>query len=378
MKFHVILSTIAATVLAILPAQAGVRIKDLIEIEGAHTNTLEGLGLVVGLKGTGTKNSSTHQMAVDLLQRFGISTKVQADGKGDTTYKSSNIALVVVNGELGPFSRRSSYIDVTVSVLDDSTSLEGGRLLGTPLRGVDKVDYAYATGNVFVGGYSAAATAGGGGAAAGVVKNHPTVGQIKNGALVVTEALAKVECNGQIKLLLRPANVDYATARAIAKTINDKFPASAFALDPGTVHVFVPRDRCTSQVAFIGEIGLLEIDPGTQAVVIINERTGTIIAGEKVRIATVAISHGNLAIVTSNDLVASQPAPFSKGKTAILPRASLNVAEQGGVVRVLEQTITVGELARALNSLGASPRDLISIFVALDNAGALHAMLIYQ
>ena len=376
MKNLSILSIIAATLLAIPPAHAGVRIKDLIELEGAHTNTLEGVGLVVGLKGTGGKNTNTQQIAVDLLQRFGISTKVQADGKGDTTYKSSNIALVVVNAELGPFSRRSSYIDVTVSVLDDATSLEGGRLLGTTLKGVDKVDYAYATGNIFVGGYSAAT--GGGGAAAGVVKNHPTVGQIKNGALVVTEALAKVVCNGQVKLLLRPANADYGTARAIAKTINDKFPATAFAIDGGTVHVFVPRDRCMNQVAFISEIGLLEIDPGTQAVVIINERTGTIIAGEKVRIATVAISHGNLAIVSSNDLVASQPAPFSKGKTAILPRASLNVAEQTGVVRVLEQTITVGELARALNSLGASPRDLISIFVALDNAGALHAKLVYQ
>jgi flagellar P-ring protein precursor FlgI len=358
-------------------AHAGVRIMDIIEIEGANSNQLMGVGLVVGLNGTGGKITTTQRMAIDMLQRYGIGTNFQSDFKGDTVFKTGNISVVVVTANLGPFSRTSSQIDVTVSALDDAISLQGGTLLRTPLKGIDGVDYALAQGSLSASGFVYTATGGPGtGTAASAQKNHPTVGRIPNGALVVNEARAKILCNGAIKLLLRPDSVDYNTSRAIAKAINERHPGCAFAADAGTVSVFPPPEQCMNLVAFIGEIGKLEVTPDTPARVVINSRTGTIVAGHNVKVATVALTHGNLAIVVNNEPVASQPNSFSRGKTVILNRAQLGVTEQPNTMQVIEQTVTVGDLARALNALGAAPRDLIAIFEALDRAGALHAKLV--
>ena len=357
-------------------ALAGVRIKDITDLEGSQSNHLVGFGLVVGLNGTGSKSTFTQQVAVDMLQRFMVTTKIQADLKGDGVFKSGNIAAVMVTTELGPVARVGSRIDVTVSVLDDSTSLDNGVLILTPLKGVDGVEYVVAQGPVSVGGFLFGASGGGAGTAAAAQKNHPTVGRIANGPIVVREARGKVVCDGQLKILLREP--DYETSRAIAKAINDKFGGSAFTVDAGTVHLFVPSERCTNLVSFISDIMALEITPDTPARVVINERTGTIVAGHQVKVSTVAVTHGNLAIVTSNEPIVSQPLPFSKGKTKVLPRAQLGVTEQGNTVRVLEETMTVSDLARALNAMGASPRDLIVIFQALKKLGALHAELVFM
>ena len=357
-------------------AQRGVRIKDITDLEGAQTNHMVGFGLVVGLNNTGGKSTFTQQVAIDMLQRFMVTTKFQADLKGDSAFKSGNISAVMVTTELGPFARVGSRIEVTVSALDDATSLDNGMLIVTPLKGVDGLEYVTAQGPVSVGGFLFTASGGGSGTAASAQKNHPTVGRVANGPLVVREARGKVLCNGQLKILLRDA--DYNTARAIAKVINEKFTGCAYTLDAGTVNVIVPAERQFNVVSFISEFGLLEITPDSPARVVINERTGTIVAGHNVKISTVAVTHGNLAIVTSNEPIVSQPNSFSRGKTKVLPRAQLGVTEQPHSVRVLDQTMTVAELARALNALGAAPRDLIVIFQALKRLGALHAELVFM
>jgi len=205
-------------------------------------------------------------------------------------------------------------------------------------------------------------------------KNHPTVGRVAGGAIIEAEARGEIVCKGAIRFMLREP--DYVTARLIAKAINLRYPESAVSLDAGTVQVFVPPDLCTNVVCFVSDLGMLEVTPEGPAKVVINERTGTLVAGHHVKVSTVALTHGNLAIVTNQTPIASQPAPFGRGKTVVLPRAQIGVEEQGGTVRVMEETMTVGDLARALNALGASPRDLIVIFQVLKQAGALHADLV--
>lgn len=359
---------------AVSPASARVRIKDITDLEGAHPNKLVGVGLVVGLNATGSKNSLTQQVAVDMLQRFQISSKIIAQFPGDAVFKSGNISLVMVTAELGPFQRKGSRLDVTVSTLDDATSLQGGELIVTPLRGADNVVYALASGQVLVGGFSVGVPSGTSTPTAGVQKNHPTVGRISNGGVIECEARGEILCKGQVRLVLRSA--EFGTARSIEGAINRRFPDTAVTLDAGSVQVFVPLEHLPNLVAFVGEIGQLEVDPDMPARVVIDERTGTVVAGENVKISSVAITQGNLSISTSNEPVAAQPLPFARGKTVVLPRGQVGVTEQGGVMQVLPRTMTVAELARALNALGASPRDMIIIFQHLRRIGALHAELI--
>ena len=223
----------------------------------------------------------------------------------------------MLTAELGPYARIGSRIDVTVSVLDDASSIDNGQLIVTPLKGLDGVEYVTAQGHVSVGGYLFTASGGTAGTAAAAQKNHPTVGRVANSSIVVREARGKVLCNGQLKILVREP--DYNTARAIATAINEKFTGIAYTVDAGTVNVFVP-ERTVRLVDLIDDIGNLEITPESRARVVINERTGTIVAGHHVRISTVAVTHGNLAIVTSNEPIVSQPNSFSKGKTKVLPR----------------------------------------------------------
>jgi len=349
-------------------AQAGVRIKDITDFQGARSNQLYGFGLVVGLDGTGGKSQFTQQVAVDMLQKLKVTAKTVSTNPSDNVFKSGNIAAVMVTAEIGPFARWGSRLDVTISVLDDATSLQGGTLLLTPLKGADGEVYAVAQGPLSVGGFSFS------GRAASAQKNHPTVGRIAGGAIVEREAHGDICFDGQMRLLLRDA--DYDTAQAITGVINQCFPASAVTVDAGTVQVFVPRCRCTNLVGFASELGLLEVMPDAPARVVINERTGTIVAGENVKIATVNIAHGNLAIVTNEEKQVSQPLPFSKGRTVEVPRTNLGITEQGGGLKVVQGAVTAAELARALNALGVTPRDLIAIFQALKQAGALHAELV--
>jgi flagellar P-ring protein precursor FlgI len=309
-----------------------------------------------------------------MLSRFNVVGKTISGLAGDAVFKSGNISAVMVTADLGPFARRGSKLDVTVSTVDDATSLQGGTLIMTPLRGADGVDYAVAQGPLLVGGFSFAAGGSAQAPAATAQKNHPTVGRIAGGATVECEARGEILCNGQLRLLFR--DPDYATASSIAKAINAGYPNCAITVDAGTVQVFVPKAACANLVSFVSDIGALEITPGAIARVVINERTGTIVAGDQVKIGSVALAHGNLAIITSDESQVSQPLPFARGKTTVAPRAKIGVSEQAGPVQVLTRSVTVAELARALNALGATPRDLIIIFQMLKQAGALHAELV--
>lgn len=369
MRLHVLLSLPLLLVLAATRAEATVRIKDITDLEGARSNQLYGIGLVVGLRGTGAKSLATQQMAVDMLAKLSVNTKIIADVKNDAVYKSGNIAMVAVTADLGPWQRRGSRIDVNVAIFDDSTSLQGGMLLFTPLNGADGEVYVTAQGSVMVGGLVAK------GEAASVQQNFPSVGRVVDGGAVEKEAPGKILCNGQLRLLLK--DPDFVTAPAIAQVINEKFPYSAMTLDAGTVMVAVPPDRFSNVIGFVGEIGILEVNTDVPARVVINERTGTIVVGENVKIDTVGIQHGNLSILITEDEQVSQPLPFSRGRTTVVPRTDLSVTQQrGGGMHVLKRSVTVAELAKALNALGATPMDIISIFQALKEAGALHATLV--
>ncbi len=348
--------------LAVAPsARAQVRIKDIVDVEGVRANQLFGLGLVVGLDGTGGQSDFTRQLAVEMLRRLNFVTDISA-------FDSKTVAAVMVTADLPPFATEGTRIDVTVSAIDDTKSLQGGILLLTPLRGADGEVYAVAQGPLSVGGFVIS------GQAATAQKNHPTVGRIPNGAIVERTVPASFVHRGFIRLLLRTP--DPATAHAMARAINQKFPKTAVALDPATVQVTVPNDALDDPVGFLSAIGELRVNPDVPARVVINERTGTIVAGQNVAISAVAVAHANLAIVTSETPEVSQPAPFGQGDTVVVPRTQVDVTEEGGVLRALGPAVTVGDLARALNALGVTPRDIIAIFQALKEAGALHAELI--
>lgn len=358
-----------AALLVVLPrGEAGVRVKDITDLEGARGNQLYGFGLIVGLSGSGSRSLFTQQVAADMLQRMNVTAQIFTNLPSDNVLRSANIAAVMVTAEIGPFARKGSRIDVTVSALDDSQSLHGGTLILTPVRGVDGEVYAVAQGPVSVGGFLFS------GQAASVQKNHPTVGRIASGAIVEREARGEVVCQGQLRLLLKQP--DYTTARAITKAVNERYPGAAATLDAGTVQIAAMGHKSGNVAGFVDEIGHLEVSPDTPARVVINERTGTIVAGEQVKVSSVALAHGSLTILTTEEPRVSQPAPLSEGKTVVVPRTKVGVGEQPGGVRVVPRSVTVAELARALNALGATPRDLISIFQALKQAGALHAEIV--
>lgn len=362
-------SVILCCILAVAaPAQAGARIKDITDLEGARNNQLYGFGLVVGLNGTGGRSRFTQQVAVDMMKRLCVVSKIAFQQLTDNTFVSPNISAVMVTAEIGPFARIGSRLDVTVSVLDDASSLQGGTLLFTPLHGADGVVYAVGQGPLSVGGFLFS------GAAASAQKNFVSVARIPGGALVEHEARGEVMCKGRVHLLLK--NADYSTSRSIAAVINQWVPGHALPLDAGSVEVVVPPEFRSHAVSFLSDLGNLEVLTDAPARVVINERTGTVVAGENVKIATVAIAHGNLAIVTRETPQVSQPNAFSQGRTVVVPRTQIGLTEQPAHLLIAPQTVTVADLARALNALGVSPRDLISIFQAIKQAGALQAELV--
>ncbi|MBX9625894.1 MAG: flagellar basal body P-ring protein FlgI [Gemmataceae bacterium] len=367
---HRLLIAAAVALGAALPASAqGVRIKDITEVAGARPNQLIGFGLVAGLDQTGSRSTFTQQVAVDMLQRQGVTTGIFSQLPSESVIRSTSIAAVIVIAEIGPFSRKGTKIDVLVSTMDDSRSLQGGTLLQTPLRGADGQVYAVAQGAVSIGGFSVTAQA------SGVQKNHLNAGRVPGGALVEKEAPGEVVFDGnKAQLLLKEA--DFNTSRLIAKTVNDRHPGVAVPLDPGSVLLCVPADFCKNPTQFLAEVGLLEVRPDVPARVVINERTGTVVAGENVSLSTTAVSHGNLYIGVATSTVISQPQPFSGGQTAVVPQATISAAEERRRMIVVPQSTTVAEVARALNALGVTPRDLIAIFQTLKTAGALHAELI--
>jgi flagellar P-ring protein precursor FlgI len=339
------------------------RIKDIVHVKGVRGNPLLGYGLVVGLKGTGDGAKVSRQALASILRRSGVTLSPD-----DLT--SKNIASVFVTAELPPFARRGSRIDVTVSTIGSATSLEGGTLLLTELRGADKQVYAVCQGNIAIGGFSAS------GEKASVSKGHPTVGRIPDGATVEREEVADYVENGKITLQLR--NPDFTTAVNVAKAINDALAGAATATDKGTVTVKLPGQLAkTETTRFVHRIGQLKVEVDSEAVVVINERTGTVIVGKDVTISTVAIAHGNLSIVTQEREAVSQPLPLSKtGTTTKVQRTEIDIFEGPGRLHIVPKPLSVSFLARALNAMGMTPRDLIAIFQALKKQGALQAKLV--
>jgi len=344
----------------------GSRIKDLIDVEGVRDNQLNGYGLVVGLAGTGdSKIDSTLQSIANSLKNYGVNVPdIQK-------LKSGNVATVMITSEIGPFVRPGSRLDVTVSSIGDAKSLQGGVLLQVPLQGADKIVYAVAQGAIAVGGFLGGA---GGLGGARVQKNHPTVATIPNGAIVEREISSELVQNGSLNLMLREA--DYTSAARMAEAINRVFPNTAVAKDARIVNVIVPPEYNSYEVNFVASLGGIEVEPDSTARVVINERTGVIVATSNVRVSKVAVSHGSLTISIANNLSASQPGAFSGGTTAILPSTTTSVTEQKGGFKLVDEAPTIERVAAALNALGVSTRDMMSIFQTMKRAGALQAELV--
>lgn len=357
-------------ILALAAAAAGERIKDIVSIKGVRSNPLTGFGLVVGLAGTGDGSSLSAQALNNLLRRLNIRPETLGD------LSSKNVAAVVVTAKLGPWDRRSSTLDVTVSSIGSAKSLQGGFLLPTPLNGLDGQVYSIAQGAITLGGGYAAA-----GKSASITKGHVTVGTIASGGSVEKEEVATYVENGEMTLQLR--NPDFATASDIAKMINTVFPSSAHAPDAGAVRFVVPTGADKLPIAdIIKQIGALTVTVDMPALVVINERTGTIIVGQNVSISEVAISHGNLAmIIKENERVVQPGAVAGTGTTAKEKSTDVKTIEDaktGTTEKTLhwvERRPSVKDVADAINLMGLTPRDLISIFESLKQAGALQARL---
>ena len=367
---RILLPLCLALVLAGAPAgfALGARIKDLAVVSGARDNQLVGFGLISGIAGDGDRNPVyTLQSIANLLQRHGISIP-------SATLSSKNVAAVMVTADIPAFKKPGSRIDVTVSSVGDAKTLQGGVLLQTPLLGADGKVYAVAQGPLAIGGLSAGPDGGGG---ATVQKNHPTTGQIIGGALVEREVPTEIIRDDSIELLLREP--DFTSAARLAAAINLAFPDSAHPLDSTTVQVAIPAGAASNPVDFIARIESLEVEADVPARIIINERTGTIVATSHIRIASCAVAHGNLTISIASTLNVSQPNAFSPaGTTVVTPSTETQVSEQRASLVPLPDMPTVDQVAASLNALGLTPRDTMAIFQAMKQAGALQAELIMR
>ncbi len=346
------------------PARAA-RIKDLTLVEGGRDNQLVGYGLVVGLAGKGdSKLSYTVQSIANALQRHGINVPAN-------TIKSDNVAAVMITADIQAFAKPGSRIDVTISAIGDAKTIQGGTLLQTPLLGADEAVYAVAQGALAVGGFLGGE---GGAGGATVQKNHPTVGIISGGALVEREIPAEIVKNNSIEFML--LNADYASAARMAEAINGVFPGTALAKNAAAVNVAVPEEYRNYEVNFIASLGAIEVTPDSIARVVINERTGTIIATQNVRISTVAVSHGSLTISIASTIGVSQPGAFSNGTTVAVPSTETKANESKSRFAVVDDFPTIQQVASALNALGLTTRDMMAIFQSMKRAGALQAELI--
>jgi flagellar P-ring protein precursor FlgI len=338
------------------------RIKDLANIEGVRQNQLIGYGLVVGLNGTGdTLNNIpfTKQSLQAMLERLGVNIR-------GATIRTGNVAAVMVTANLPAFGTQGTRIDITVSSLGDAKSLQGGTLLVTPLLGADGNVYAVGQGSVAINGFSAE------GEAAKITRGVPTVGRIANGAIIEREIDFALNRLNQVRLALR--NSDFTTAKRIAAAINDFLgTSSAEPLDSSTVQVNVPQQYAGNVVSLLTEIEQLQIEPDLAAKIVIDERSGIIVMGRDVRVSTVAVAQGNLTVTISETPQVSQPAPFSRGQTRVVPRTRVGVQEDGKKFALVREGVSLQQLVDGLNALGIGPRDLIAILQAVKAAGAIQA-----
>ncbi len=364
--FKIIIALLIVALLA--PSAHAIRVKELVNITGVRDNQLIGFGLVIGLANTGDRATNVFfsiQTIVNMLQKLGVT--VPAERVAQLQFK--NIAVVMVTAKMPPFARQGDAIDVTVSSIGDSVSLQGGTLLMTPLKGPDSLTYAVAQGAVSIGGFVVQ------GGAQGAQKNHPTVGRIVNGAMVEKE----IPINFNIKkdLYLSLKRTDFTNASRISKAVNaDMKNVIATALDGRTIHLKVPSFYRDNTSAFVTRIERLEITPDAVAKVIIDERTGTVVMGENVRISTVAVAHGSLFVQIKEEPIVSQPSPLSEtGETVVVPRTRIVTEEGEDRLIIVPEGIGIGEVVNALNSIGVNPRDLIAILQAIKASGSLHAEL---
>ena len=349
---------------AVLHAAGTTRLKDIVSVEGVRENQLIGYGLVVGLAGTGDKRTTifSTQSLANMLEKMGVAVS-------PGTIRVQNMAAVMVTATLQPFAQPGTTLDVTASALGDASNLQGGTLLMTSLRGANGQVYAVAQGPVVTGGF----VAGRGGTSQTV--NHPTVGRIPNGATVERVA-PSVEPSKQVRLQLR--NSDFATSARIADAINKEFPADApiaVAENGALISVTTPAEWKSRVPAFIAGLEEVRVEVDVPARIVVNERTGTIVIGKNVRIAPVAILHGNLSVQIETRLLVSQPGQLSGGTTATVPQQTVTAKDEPARNVVLKEGATVEELVRALTAIGSSSRDIIAILQNLRAAGALDAIL---
>lgn len=350
---------------AVVSLEGASRVKDIAMLEGRRDNQLVGYGLVVGLAGDGDSTQATYtiQSIANTLQRFGVNVPMD-------DIRSNNVAAVMVTADIPAFAKPGTRLDAIISSIGDADSLNGGVLLQTPLLGADENVYAVAQGSVLVGGFLA------GGEDASVQRNHPTVGSIPAGAIVEQSIRSQIIRENTLTFLLDEP--DFATAVRMEEQINRYFPETARTVSPTSVTVRIPEPYVGREMTFIASVEAIELEPDIQARVVMNERTGTIVATSEVRLSEVAVSHGNITVNIARTPFVSQPTAFSEGETVEGDFTDLDVEESQGGFSQLPTTPTLQELTTTLNSLGVGPRDMMVIMQALKKAGALHAELVME
>jgi flagellar P-ring protein precursor FlgI len=366
--FRVAALAVLGLSLAVPPASADttVRLRDVASLQGTAPVPLIGYGLVVGLNKTGDRRQTVFsaQTLANMLERFGVLVPGEQ-------IKIENVAAVLVTAELPAFSRRGSRLDITASSIGDARSLQGGTLLPTPLRGTDGTIYALAQGPLTLGGF------GGGKGGNSVQVNHLTVGRVPAGGIIQAELAGAVPAVGE-SILLTLGTPDFTTATRVADAINAEMgPGAASALDAASVQVTVPANYRGALPNLMARIEPLPVTMGGLARIVINERTGTVVVGNEVRLGRAAVAHGNLSVRISTKYNVSQPNPFSpQGETVVVPDEKVDVTEAEAKLVTLEEGASLDAVVRALNALGATPRDVIAILQAMKAAGALTAELV--
>ncbi|MGH8147077.1 MAG: flagellar basal body P-ring protein FlgI [Rhodanobacteraceae bacterium] len=355
-----------AMIIVAMPVHAE-RIGDLTQIAGVRSNQLIGYGLVVGLEGSGDQTSQapfTTQSLENMLQQFGVNVPA------NVRPQLRNAAAVMITASLPAFSQPGQTIDVTVASIGNAKSLRGGQLLMTPLRGADGNTYAIAQGAVVVGGVNAQGQSG-----SSVQVNISSTGRIPNGATVERKVASSFASASSLTLNLDTP--DFTTANRIAQEINGTYGAgTALARNAVSVQIRAPQDP-TQRVSWIASIQNMNVTPGAApARVIVNSRTGTVVIGSHVTVSAAAVAHGSIEVSIGEQPLVSQPAPFSKGQTAVVPSSNVKIAEHGGHMFKFGPGVSLDQIVRAVNQVGASPGDLIAILEALKQAGALHAQLV--
>ena len=343
------------------------RIKDIASVAGVRENPLLGYGLIVGLDGSGDQTGQvafTEQSLRSMLLQFGVTVP------SNVTISPKNVAAVSIHAVLPPFVKPGQTLDVTVSSLGNAKSLRGGTLLMTPLKGVDGQVYAVAQGNLIVGGLGAEGADG-----SSVTVNIPSAGRIPGGAIV--ERMVNNQFNEDSSIVLNLHNADFTTAKRVEQAINEKLGTqNAQALDPVSIAVMAPEDL-GQRVEFISFLETIEVDPAESgAKIIINSRTGTIVIGNHVTVMPAAVSHGSLTVTITEDVNVSQPNPLTNGETEITPSSDINIDSESNSLYTFKRGVTLQEVVYAMNQVGASTGDLISILEALKQAGALTAKII--